>query len=151
MRVEWTAERTTLALIVPRMFSEQLSDIYKQADRSDGGYVNICISTVRKPRSTGWKSQNHAINGFVQQIANETGEDFGVIKMHCKRKALTRGYPLMERDGAIIYSQITGEAIPESESNISTIEAGYLIDEIQQLSSELGIVLGGSDAIRNSY
>lgn len=151
MKVEWTARRDSLALIVPRRIREQLSKIYEQADRGDGGYINICINNVRKPRSTGWKSQNHAINGFVQQIANETGEDFGVIKMHCKRRALTRGYPLMERGGEIVYSQITGEAIPESEANISTVEAGYLIDEIQQLASELGIILGGSDAIRDSH
>lgn len=150
MKVEWTAHKGTLALIVPRAYREQLSRVYEQADRKDGGYINICISNVRRPRSTGWKSQNHAINGFIQQIANKTGEDFGVIKMYCKRMALSRGYPLMERNGEIVYSRITGEAIPESEANISTVEAGYLIEEIHQLASELGITLEESDAVRDS-
>jgi hypothetical protein len=146
LKVEWTADRSTLALLVPRRFREAIHKIYDIADRRDNGYINITISNVHKPRSTGWKSQNHAINGYIQLIATETGEDFGVIKMYCKRRALSRGYPLMEREGKLVYSKVTGEVLPESEANLSTVEAGYLIDEIQQLASELGINLGDGHA-----
>ena len=98
---------------------------------------------MRKPRTTGYRSQNHAINGYVGQIAKETGEDAGIIKMYCKQLAIRRGYPLMEREGQLIYSRLNGEPLPESEAEISTVEAGYLIDEIIQLAAELGIILEG--------
>jgi hypothetical protein len=110
-------------------------------DEKHDGYVTLTISTPHKARTTGYKSQNHAINGYIQQIANETGEDFGVIKLYCKMRAVKRGYPLMERNGDLVYSKFTGEVLPESEAYISTVEAGYLIDEIQQVASEAGIVL----------
>ncbi len=49
----------------------------------------------------------------------------------------------MERNSQLVYSKLTGEVIPESEANITTVEAGYLIEEIQQLAAEAGIVLEG--------
>ena len=64
--------------------------------------------------------------------------------MYVKRKAFRRGYP-MKRDenGNIIYSLVDGQPIPESEAKISTVEAGYLVEEIIHLAVELGIVLKG--------
>jgi hypothetical protein len=52
----------------------------------------------------------------------------------------------MEREGKLVYSKVTGEVLPESEANLSIVEAGYLIEEIQQLASELGINLGDGHA-----
>lgn len=143
MKVTWTTHRDRLAILPPAEHKGRLKELYEQADVKQGGYVTITLENVRKPRTTGYKSQNHAINGYVGQIAKETGEDAGIIKMFCKQLAVRRGYPLMEREGQLIYSRLTGEPLPESEAEISTVEAGYLIDEIVQLAAELGIILEG--------
>lgn len=141
MKVVWTTPRDRIALIPPKEFKEKLEQLYSHADKARNGFVTITIETVRKPRSTGYKSQNHAINGYIGQIAKDTGEEAAVIKLHCKTLAVRRGYPLKEFNGQLVYSKITGEPIPESESEISSEEAGYLIEEIMQLAAELGIRL----------
>lgn len=65
-----------------------------------------------------------------------------VIKMYCKQRAIKRGYPVKrDNNGDVIISRLTGEPIPESSANCNTVEAGYLIDELIQLSAELGITL----------
>jgi hypothetical protein len=83
-------------------------------------------------RSTGWKSQNHHINGHIAQIAEATGNDFDTVKMYCKTEAIGHGYPT---------DTIRDIVIPWSESRIDTLQASFLIDTIHQLAAELGISL----------
>ena len=71
MKTEWTAERNTLALLIPSKHKTAVKDIFALADKRDNGFVTIRISNVHRPR-TGEGSQNHHING-LQQIATETG------------------------------------------------------------------------------
>lgn len=120
-----------------------IAPIIKAAEKH-GGYLTVTLQTSQRPRTVGERSQNHFINGAIQQICEETGNDFDDVKMYVKRKSFRRGYP-MKRDenGNIIYSLIDGQPIPESEAKISTVEAGYLIEEIIHLAAELGIVLKG--------
>lgn len=95
-----------------------------------------------RPRTTGKKSQQNRINGFIRQICMWTGNDFDDVKMYCKKRAMRRGYPAKkDADGNIVVSLQDGEPIPESESKISVEEAGYLIEEIEQLAAELEISL----------
>lgn len=105
-------------------------------------YIKVTLQPPSKPRTTGPKSQNNRIHGFAQQIANYTGDDIESIKLICKERALSRGYPVKkdEKDNVII-SLVTRKPIPESSSDISTIEAGYLIDELERLAAELEIIL----------
>ncbi len=95
------------------------------------GYVNIKFSLPHKPRSTGKKSQNHLINGIIQEIAEITGDDFDYVKTYCKKKAIAKGYPYRT-------SKLTGKAIPCSERGLDTIQAGYLIDAILEIVAFLG-------------
>ena len=128
-----------------KTYGLDIAPIIKAAEKH-GGYLTVTLQTPQRPRTTGERSQNHFINGAIQQICEETGNDFDDVKMYVKQKAFRRGYP-MKRDenGNIIYSLIDGQPIPESEAKISTVEAGYLIDEIIQLAAELGITLKGQD------
>lgn len=106
------------------------------------GFMRCQFSAPYKPRTTGKASQNHRINGFLMQICNETGNDFDDLKMYCKKRAIRRGYPVkVDGQGYPIISLETGDYIPESESKIDTVQASYLIEEIEQLASELGITL----------
>lgn len=99
------------------------------------GYYSVKVSKTRKSRTTGYKSQNHAINGFCQQIARHTGNTFPAVKTHMKIIAIDRGWPFETLpDGGIA-------PISEGDPRISTIEAGYLIDTIKQFADEWGIPL----------
>jgi hypothetical protein len=87
-----------------------------------------------RPRTTGPNSQNHRINGFIQQICMEQGDDFDVVKMRCKRRALGMGYPFCT-------DAKTGEAVPWSESRLNTAQASILIEAIQLEAAEIPMIL----------
>lgn len=141
MKVVWTCARETLAVIAPRDQRERLEKVIKIADERNGGYITVTIENVRKPRTTGDKSQNKHLNGHVQQLAGETGMEFEVIKMEIKHRALKRGYPILyNADGKIMFD-LWGRARGISEADCSTVECGYLIEEAHQLAAELDIVL----------
>jgi len=113
-----------------------------KAVKSKGGYLSIDIYLPKRPRTTGERSQNRAINGYIQQICDDTGNEFNDVKMYCKSKAMKRGYPWMvNKQGEVIYSLQTGEPMPESETKLSVEQASMLIEEIVQLAAELGIRL----------
>lgn len=86
-----------------------------------------------RPRSTGPRSQNHRLNGYIQQIAVETGETFDTVKWHVKKEAVTMGYPFT--------TSRWGEVVPKSEARATVAECSLLIDEVERLAAELGIVL----------
>jgi len=110
---------------------EQLIDIIK---RSKNGYFRVILHKPFKERTTGKKSQNHAINGYCAQIAIETGNDLTEIKQVCKQRLVEKGlYPFNVLKNGVI--------VPFSESKISIEEAAILIDEIKMLATELDIKL----------
>lgn len=133
-----------LAFIPPQASNERqaLHNLLDLCERKHNGYVSLSFAVPYKKRTSGRKSQNSAIHGYAQCIAECTGEEMERIKDYCKRKAIRRGYPVKKDDnGNIIISKLDGEPIPESSGKVNTVEAGYLIDELQQLASELGIIL----------
>lgn len=141
-----TLHRDSIALVVPHGLRGELKALYDKADQKHNGYLTLTLDVPKRPRTVGEKSQNRAINGYIQQICKETGNDFDDVKLYCKTEALSRGYPFKVNDkGEIITSLTTGEPVPESESKISVEEASVLIETIVQLASELGIVLKNID------
>ena len=104
-----------------------------QVEEPEKYKMTFSIEKKRKPRTTGKRSQNHRINGHIQVICKDNGEDFYFMKEWLKYKAIRRGYPFdTAPDGTVI---------PWSESRIDTIQAGYLCDEINQFAAERGILL----------
>ena len=118
---------------IPDMYRLSYDNMLAFCDKTRGGYIRLKISPPFKKRSTGEKSQNHHINGHIQQIANETGEEFEVIKDYAKKKAVKYGYP--------IRTDILGNARPLSETEIDTEAAGYLIEAVHELAAFLEITL----------
>ncbi len=84
------------------------------------------------PRSTGEGSQNHHVNGHIQTIARETGNDFDTVKAWVKMEAVGQGYPFKTFRGAVV---------PQSEALSSVAECGILIDVTHRLAAELNIKL----------
>ena len=101
--------------------------------KNRGGYIQVTIEEPFKPRTTGDKSQNHCINGWIAQIAEYTGDDHDYIKYHIKKKAIKRGFPF--------HTNRKGKAVPDSERDISTTEAGYLIETIKEVADFLKLKL----------
>ncbi len=116
-------------LVVPSPYCAFVSALVQ---RKRDPYYRIRIDRPRKARTTGERSQNTHINGHLQQIAIETGNDFDTVKLYCKEQAVSEGYP---------FDEFGGKMIPYSETRIDTVQAGVLIETIHRLAAELGIVL----------
>ena len=93
----------------------------------------LTIAKPHRPRTTGEKSQNHAINGFCQQIAMATHNDFQAIKMYMKTECISEGWGFTNLP--------SGDVAPISESEASTDQAAALIRLIKQKADEWGIRL----------
>lgn len=105
-------------------------EIHNLAERYDA--LAFKASSPRRKRTTGERSQNHRLNGFIQQICVETGNDFRAVKEVVKLRAIGRGYP---------FKTFHGVTVPQSEADCSTVECSLLIEEVEQLAAEEGIVL----------
>jgi hypothetical protein len=120
-------EGDALTLFIPH---DKVGKVAALLDKSE--YLQADVRKPGRPRTTGELSQNHAINGAVATIARETGCDFDDVKIAMKHKAVSRGYP---------FTTVLGQIIPKSEADLTTVEAGYLIDTIEQFCAEYGIAL----------
>ena len=115
---------------IPQYAQSAYSIWVNQQEEKKIDYDKIVIRKPFKARTTGDKSQNHHINGHIQDICIQTGNDFETMKQYLKKKAIRRGYPFD--------TDPDGDPIPWSESRIDTTQAGYLIDEIHQFADENG-------------
>ena len=96
-------------------------------------YAQVTIKTPRKPRTTGYKSQNHHLNGHIVQICNHTGNSYRVIKDYIKLVAVEQfNYP---------YEIVDGKLIPISEADCSTTECAMLIEAAHYVAAKRGIFL----------
>lgn len=118
---------------IPDDYKQTFHDMIDFCNNKRGGYMRLVLSPPFKHRSTGEKSQNHHLNGHCQQISNYTGEDFDIIKMHVKRKAIKYGYPT--------YTDVLGELQPKSETEIDSTECGYAIEASHEIADFLNIKL----------
>jgi len=94
--------------------------------------LSFRVSAPRRKRTTGERSQNHHLNGHVQTICVETGNDFEAVKQVVKLRAVAMGYP---------FQTFHGVTVPKSEADASTVECGILIEAVHQLAAEEGIAL----------
>jgi hypothetical protein len=119
-----------------------LRRILDTCEKKHGGYVSVTFKVPYKKRTSGANSQNSCIHGYANAIAEYTGEELDRVKFYAKRRAMRRGYPAKRDDnGNVILSLIDGEPLPASSAEINTLEAGFLIDELQQIAAEIGVVL----------
>jgi len=135
-KIEFTLKRSSLALVPPRNIEDKLQHIFSLADKRDGGYVTVKVSNVHRPRSTGEKSQNHHINGHIQQIARDTGNAFEVVKLEAKHRAISLGYPMLIIDGKV-QTDLWGRPMGISEADASVEEASLLIEAIHQMGWDI--------------
>lgn len=118
---------------IPDKIRDAFNLLIEKSDKRHGGYLRMTLALPYKKRTTGKHSQNAHLNGHIQQICNETGENFDVVKMHVKRVALKYGYPC--------YTDIFGEVEPKSESETSTEECAFAIEASHEVAAFLSVEL----------
>lgn len=57
----------------PREFGSVLAVLLEQARQKCAGYLSVKLDLPHRPRTTGWKSQNHHLRGHVRQLCDYTG------------------------------------------------------------------------------
>ena len=135
-----TGTADTVSFTIPPSRRFEYVELVKKGQPDDR--YDVVISTPKRKRTTGYKSQNHHLNSHVQFIAQETGQDFEAIKLYAKRAAIPRGPPLKTKaDGDVILSIADGGPVPISETEMDTVQCGWVIDELHILAGELGITL----------
>ena len=97
-----------------------------------GDYVRVTFQPPDKKRSTGYRSQNHKLNGMIMQICRETGSNYDAVKNKIKMIAVeTMGYP---------YEDFEGVITPKKERDCNTEECAMLIEAAYMLGADLGII-----------
>jgi hypothetical protein len=118
-----------------------LRDYQEKTRNNPTPFYCVTLDVPHKPRTTGEKSQNHAINGFCQQIAKAMGWEFEDVKTYAKQRAIKYGYPIQYDEDDKARTDPWGNVYGVSETELSTTEAGYLIDALHEIAAENGIVL----------
>lgn len=129
-------------LLPPSTYSSYAQEIQMVLDKciADHRRVHVLIEPEKRGRSTGDFSQNHHLNGHIQQISVYTGQPFEDIKKYVKQMAISQGYPILTKAGNPVID-MWGQAVGISEADASTSECAILINCVHQLASELGIIL----------
>jgi len=105
--------------------------LFEEGIKSSSDCYDVTISLPTKHRTTGPESQNAHINGHIQQLCVETGNQFDTMKYYCKCVAIDKGYP---------FDTLKGIIVPWSETRISIEQASILIDVIHQIGAEENII-----------
>lgn len=109
-----------------------IKSLVELCEKKHGNYIKLEMSPPYSARSTGKSSQNNLIWKLITAIVECTGNDVEDVEEWVKLKAVRRGYPTKT-------NPLTGQIKPLSMTEINTVEAGYLIDELYQLCAEMGI------------
>ena len=125
------SDRVTIK--IPVAYRDAWLELASKPNVKKSWQLYVKLAPPRKPRTTGWKSQSHHVNGHVQQIAAYTGDSFDEVKMHIKREAIADGYP--------VKTASWGDVIPQSEADASTVECAMLIEAAHRVASFLGVRL----------
>jgi len=125
---------------VSRLIGIIPSGIVNIAEKRDEGYVEITIENIKRRRSTGERSQNHHLNGHIQAICEETGNEFEDVKKHVKQMAINMGYPMKMKGGDVVLD-MWGSPIGISEAESTVEQCAMLIECVHMLAAELGIIL----------
>jgi hypothetical protein len=107
-------------------------------DFKHGARVWISIETYYKTRSL---SQNALMHCYLQEIADNTGDDMERIKEILKKKFLT--VPNLDRNGDIMCNPVTGEVMEyvKDTSKLTTIEMATFCEQIRMFAQDFGIYL----------
>ncbi len=129
-----TNSRVAISFELPEMFRAAWWAM-KENDKS--GYWNVKISRPKRPRTTGWKSQNHHFRGHCRDIMAQTGNSMTAVATALKEHAVEFfGYP---------EDEVFGKMKPRSEADLDTVEESLLIDATHHFAAEWNYWLREND------
>lgn len=137
LKREPTGSKNKIAFSIARKENIVWSFITAMEKKTNGYYL-VKIAKPQRPRSDG---QRKCFNGWIQFFCNETGNDFHQVKMYLKKKAISRGYPIMKDNTGRIQYDIYGDIMPQSEALATVDQEKLLIEEMCQLADEYNIRL----------
>jgi hypothetical protein len=148
--IELTLKRTqNLSFEVPVNFPYR--EFFKAGKERHGDNYLVKISHPRKRRTTGELSQNHRIAFLCNIIAAENAYEgyttYQAVKDLAKLRAIKRGYPYRWSTAWIDGKEIP-IVCPKHEDELDTIEASYLIDELEMMAAEKGIDIDIIEALK---
>ena len=122
-----------LTFVIPNQYADSITAIIKLCMDKHNDYCYLKFGVPRKPRTTGERSQNTHIHGHATQLAAETGDDKEYYLLRAKERAISKGYPY--------HVDAFGKCCPESETEIDTVQAAALIDQLHEDAAFLGVTL----------
>lgn len=89
------------------------------------------------PRTTGPRSQSACLNGWIQVICHETGDDFDDMKVRVKAHAVKHGFPPPHEiaAGDEIYR------VFKSEARCTVSEIMAMIEAVKEIAAFTGVIL----------
>ncbi len=129
------------SLKLPEDYKQAMHMLMKHCFEKKGGFCSFSIMPPRKARSTGKGSQSHHINGHCQQIAALIGQPFEDVKKYIKAQAVSRGFPILEKEDGTAVLDLWGNVQGISEADCSSEECSLLIEEVHQFAAEYNIKL----------
>jgi len=112
-----------------------------EAKRLRNGFVTIKVTLPRRYKSTGKNSQNSHFHGHCNQIALETGNEFGTVKEYCKSKAVSMGYTQKLNAEGLQLFDLYGHPVGVSFADASVEDACIAIEATHVLAADIGIKL----------
>jgi hypothetical protein len=68
-----TPKDGVISIAWPAALAPAVAVLLERSRAKCGGYLNVRFDLPHRPRSTGWKSQNHHLRGHVRQLCDYTG------------------------------------------------------------------------------
>jgi hypothetical protein len=115
---------------VPTDYKARVDDLLQKAYAKHNGHLTFSVELPHKPRSTGYKSQNHHLWGHAAQIGQDLGYDRR--EMVYLIAEMTNGWPMAE---------YKGKMVPRSEATISSEVAAQAIETAHRIAAENRIIL----------
>jgi hypothetical protein len=122
----------------PKHFEDALIILLEQAEKKAAGYINVRLDLPHRPRTTGWKSQNHHLRGHARQLCGYTGFTMGEMMQIIKED--TSSWP-------VEYKEFRGKRrmIHKSEADISMEVASEAIEICHRIAVDNEWILKESD------
>ena len=125
-----TNSRAAISFELPEMFRAAW---WAMKEKAQTDYWCLKISRPRKPRTIGYKSQNHHFRGHCRDIMAQTGNSMTDVATALKEFAVENyGYPEDVK---------FGKRKPRSEADLDTVEESLLIDATHHFAANWGFYL----------
>jgi len=136
--IQFTAKVTprggVISIAWPATQAPAVAMLLERSRDKCAGYLNIRLDLPHRPRTTGWKSQNHHLRGHVRQLCGYTG--FTMSEMMQIVKEDTPSWP-------VEFKEFRGKRrmIHASEADISIETASEAIEICHRIAFDNELIL----------